>query len=315
MRQQRLHKKLKLSPHNHTGRRLPRSATSHGVLLVILLLTGVLVFSTSHVAVADITEQGQVAVAGFVRGPAPDRAAVITQPANNSTTHVSPIAVSGVCYGFNIIQIYKNGIFAGSTMCTNQKFLLSIDLLIHRNELVAKTVDNMGQYGPDSNPVVVNYIPVMPLTTGSRQLLLTTDQSYQAATAGKSFNLELIATGGKLPYALPIDWGDGTASVVPQDAEGVVKIPHTYQYGGLYKVKTGLTDSAGSKATLDVMVVVNGTPKPAPAFTGPTEEPPTYVAPSLKLIWPLYLLSIALVAVFWLGERAELYRLKKQHHA
>ena len=76
MRHQRLHKKLKLSHHKHTGRRLPRSETSHGVLLVILLLTGGLLLASKELVLAVPPDQsGQVQVAGIVKGPAPDRAA------------------------------------------------------------------------------------------------------------------------------------------------------------------------------------------------------------------------------------------------
>src|SRR5436190_10957389 len=97
-RGQWIHKKLKLSHHKHTGKRLPSKHTSYGVLLVISLAIGFILVVTTRAFMANadaITLDGVLNIKGFVAPPKPNSAATIESPTNKQVFNSIPIDIQG----------------------------------------------------------------------------------------------------------------------------------------------------------------------------------------------------------------------------
>lgn len=321
----RLHKAFKLSHHHHTGKKLAHHHTSYGVLLVLLLAVGITLTLGTRQVSADIAQSGNISLGGVMPGPPPSAAAIIENPTDGLMTDQSVITVDGTCPDDVTVQLFKNAIFAGAVPCENGRFSIQISLLSGKNELVAKVVDLINQYGPDSSPVIVYYNPpsVIPGEGGAspssgqgvNQLILTSDTPTGGVVNGGLYALHLLISGGQAPYALSVDWGDSSEiELVAKSSEGGFVLKHAYKNPGKYIIKVQLTDKSRTKTILQLVVIVHGSAGGSlavPAITAP--EIPTYVPPSFVIIWPLYLLIVLLVLMFWLGERYEIVKLKKQH--
>ncbi len=305
-----LHKKLKLSPHKHSGKLLPHKHTSHGALLLIVLAVGVmLVFATRSIVATALTlsSQGDINLNGKVPGPPPSQPAVITQPTDGQIFSSIPIDVTGTCpAGNNYVELYDNNILMGKTPCSNQAFAFKTDLIIGLNHLVAKVIDNLDQYGPDSPTVTVTYSPPQPpkgtipgpsgTPIPANQLLVTAESQYYGTYQGSSFKLTIKITGGVPPYAINVDWGDHQHDVISRSAEGSFDLTHIYHHGDVFYIQLNASDSAGNKAFNQTAVYVSG-PRPPK----PSEIVSQY--PILAVIWPLYVSSLGAVGTFWLGEK------------
>lgn len=307
-----LHKKLNLSHHRHSGKLIHHRHTSHGALLLVLVSVGVMMFFATRAVVATaqtLTESGDITVSGTVPGPPPSEPAVILAPKNGDVFKQSLVDVSGTCpAGNNFVEIYKNDIFAGATNCLSGTFALKIDLVIGTNKLTAKVKDNLNQYGPDSAPATVTYQPESPPKGKSpagdpaHQLIIVPDSQYFGTIAGNRLSLYITVSGGELPYAVTIDWGDKKKEVIPKGEEGRFGITHTYRYGSIYYIKTRAKDNIGNEAYAQTTVVIAGPKLPTPAELI-TEFP------ILAVIWPMYVATVGAAATFWLGEKYQSRRM------
>ncbi len=107
-----------------------------------------------------------------------------------------------------------------------------------------------------------------------------------------------------MPYAVGVDWGDGNTDLISLAAKGTFEFKHTYSKPGHYTVIITATDSAGRKAYLQLVVVVNGEAGPA-AVTNRS----FFDGGILFILWPLYVLILAMLTSFWLGEKYEKHEL------
>jgi hypothetical protein len=319
--------KLKLSPHQHTGKKLPHHHTSYGVLLLLLLVTGYLFINYSRVAVAGpVSSSGSVNLSGIMPGPPPSSPAVIEKPTAAQRFADQHIQVSGTCPDETVVQIVRNGIFAGSVNCGGGKFQLSIDLLAGSNTLLARVVDNLGQAGPDSATVEVFYDPPTtlpaptpgptsptlqpPTPSALAPLLLTSDSYYRGVLVNQDMRLDLTITGGQNPYAVEIIWGDGERTLLARADSGQFLTSHSYPHGGIYNIVINLKDKNGESFYLQLAALVNGTAVPVASTTKPAS--PGIVGGN-RFLWPAYLIITGFILAFWLGERFEVYWLKRQH--
>lgn len=302
---------LKLSHHSHSGRLRPHEHTSYVPLLALLLIVGVALTTYSIGTAQSWTRPGPAAgavgLSGTMPGKPPTTAATITTPRDGQRFSSSPVTVSGTCPENTLVQIFKNDIFAGSTVCgENGTYSIDIDLLIGENRLIARVYDDLNQPGPDSNTVVAYYdalppqaAPTVPLNISGAQLLLNTDAVYRGVFPGKEFAIPIDILGGTPPYAVNIQWGDSTNRMVPRNDNVTFRVPHTYQKPGTYQITLQGTDAIGRVAFLTVAAIVNGQPETTPAATtAPTPN-------QLLLLWPLYTAALAVVVSFWLGEQRE----------
>jgi hypothetical protein len=309
---------LQLVPHEHSGKVRHHRHTSYSGLLFALVLVGVLLLGSSlatQAAPPAVNPQsGSVGLSGTVRGPAPTTAAMITTPSNGTQTSTIPITVSGTCPANTFVNITKNGVFGGVTTCgSDGTFSLLIDLFDGSNALIARVSDALGQFGPDSAAVNVFYnAPTLNLPGGStgRQLFLEVSTTVLGVDPGQEATRGAVIVGGVPPYAVSWDWGDGNTTLVSQAIDGQVASKHVYDRPGTYRVILRVTDAQGNGAFLQLITVVNGPVNSA----GGTKGDGLGALPGVLLTaWPLYLLALAMVIFFWLGEKREISKLRKQN--
>lgn len=309
---------LKLSHHHHSGKLRPHEHTSYVPLGFLLVIVGFALtsFSTSVQSATpyDGPESGSIGIAGIMPGKPPTTAAVIKSPTTGQRFATSPITFSGTCPENTLVEIFKNDIFAGSTVCTDKgTFSLEVDLLIGQNSVVARVYDALNQAGPDSNIVIVYYDalpnPADSLNSfnfGGNQLLLNTDAVFRGIFPEQTMTVPLDILGGTPPYAVNIEWGDATNKVVPRNDNATFNVTHEYKKPGVYQVVFQATDAGGRVAFLTVAAIVNGQPDPV-AATAPVATPG-----QLLLLWPIFVGAVAVTVSFWLGEQREKRVLEKR---
>ena len=313
---------LQLKEHHHSGKRLHHRHTSYPVLGLLLMICGLLLGGTTVGALASPGPQaGSISLSGTKAGPPPAQPPVITSPHTGQHFGQTPISVSGTCPDNTIVELYKNDVFAGSGPCSAAKtFSFDIDLLYGQNSLVARAYDALNQSSPDSNIVVVFYDATPPQSSPldfanllGNQLLLRTSPVLRGAYPGVDFSLPVEIIGGKGPYSLSIDWGDGKKDLLPRGSNGSFDITHQYARPGTYSVALRASDADAQQAFLQVLVIVNGQGAGAAGGTGAgSASSNNSLTLKLIVIWPLYLLAIMLVIGFWLGEKRERLKLEKQ---
>ena len=235
-----------IAEHKHTGKRLHRRHTSHGVLLALLFVTGVLLFSNLEVLrVFSITSSGQINIGLTVNGAAPSIGAAITRPTRNTIVRETILPVEGLCPQSTLVAIYNNGNFAGSTTCTSSDlFQLLVNLKPGTNILQAQNYDGLNQPGPVTSQTIITYqtpndtLAVEDLPKPQQQkidtimtvapqpaikpcyeqasIIPTQQNSFGVLVAcvernvsvGELFKLPVTIVGGTSPYALSVEWGD-----------------------------------------------------------------------------------------------------------
>ena len=149
---------VSIAPYHHTGRSIHRRHTSHGVLFVALLLTGILLFNNLGALRAyGLTGGGSQTVSVNVLGKPPTIGANITYPTTNTTTKSSQIQVVGTCQPSTLVATYNNGIFAGSSMCSaGGDYATIIQLIVGLNILQSQDYDGLNQPGPVTAQVQIS---------------------------------------------------------------------------------------------------------------------------------------------------------------
>lgn len=306
---------LKLSHHHHSGRLRPHEHTSYVPLGLFLLAVGLALTAYTATAASPLPESGSIGLTGTVPGKAPTVAATIQSPTSQQRFSTSPVTVSGTCPANTLVEVFKNDIFAGSTVCSSAGiYSLDVDLLIGSNVLVARVYDALNQPGPDSNSITVFYdaLPsqggaLAPLEFGGDQLLLNTDAVFRGIFPEQELAIPIDILGGTPPYAVNIQWGDSNNKIVPRHDNTPFKVGHTYSKPGTYQISIQATDSKERVAFLTVASIVNGAQSAPPVAAVSKLE-----VNQLLLLWPLYTSVLAAVISFWLGERREKYILKKR---
>jgi hypothetical protein len=92
--------------------------------------------------------------------------ATIDQPTDGDHPAVNSQTVRGTCPVGLAVEVYRNGVIAGSTNCDSGGiYNLLITLVPGDNLLIAKDADALSQYGPDSNSVTITYDAPLPTPT------------------------------------------------------------------------------------------------------------------------------------------------------
>ena len=307
---------LKLSHHHHSGRLRAHEHTSYLPLGLLLLIVGLALISyTATAADHPAPQADSIGLTGTMPGKAPTVAAVIKTPTDGQRSSISPITVSGTCPETTLVEIFKNDIFGGSTVCSSTgTFSIDLDMLIGQNTLVAKVYDALNQPGPDSNIVTVFYdalpaqaAPLTSLDFGGAQLVLSTDAVFRGVFPDKEMNLPLTVLGGTASFAISIQWGDSTNSVISRNDNQTFNTVHTYKKAGTYQISIQASDSKDRVAFISVVAIVNGQSSVANTTTSTTTT-----VNKLLVLWPLYLGTIAVVISFFIGEWREKKALDKR---
>jgi len=255
-------------------------------------------------------QSGSVGVEGTIPSPAPTQAATIVTPANGAGFSSIPITVSGFCPSGTIVKIFSNNVFVGSVVCNGNTYSLQVSLFSGRNDLVARVFDALDQQGPDSNVVTVNFNDAQFSQFGSH-VLLTSQYARRAAEPNQTLSWPLIISGGLGPYALSIDWGDGTPVELKSIAfAGVVNVEHVYKNAGTYPVTYRAVDANGTAAYLQVIAVAVGSAKTnkSATTTGDTKT----ITETKVAVLPMVLMILLIPTSFWLGRHYELAALRKR---
>jgi len=325
--------KLRLSPHYHSGKLLPHHHTSYGALAALLVLVGL---TMTLISLAVVTpggaDSGNIAVTGIVPGPPPNTAPAILEPTDGAQVSNQLITVSGTCSLGLTVVVNDNQTGVGSASCDqNGAFSLTISLATGTNALTAYHLDDLNQSGPDSNTVTVTYQPASspaePAGTSttepasatteptastasatSNQFLVTAPFRFDGIQSGQSFTLHGDVVGGTAPYAVQINWGDATQTLLSRAAVGPFTSEHTYPRAGQFIIKLTASDATGATTYYQTTASVSGVTGPQP--TSPATTAPVVPAYKLAIIWPLFLVACLTVFSFWLGE---FYDRKQKH--
>ncbi len=314
----------RLSHHSYSGRLTHHRDTSYALLVFLTLAVGVLLASYTTAAKAsdcgvpttpDCT--GSYIVTAVVPGPRPAKPAVITSPSSGQSFTTNPVTVEGTCPSKSLVKIFTNGILVGSILCdANGRFKIPVDLVIGTNSLTALPYNALDQEGPTS-PAVGVTLNQPPGGPGfSTELVIQSENYYRGSVPGEEVVWPIELVGGQAPYAVSIDWGDGTSDVVTRLAPGSFTVKHTYNqvggYLGSFPLIIRASDAAGHTAYLQLTTIVNS------AKAGPTKSAGETAGGLLKMfpfVWPLWVLLLLMILSFWLGERREKKIMQKQLEA
>ena len=277
------------------------------ILFVIFTVTFILWQPLSAAALGSRQnpQSGSLGLQATIPSLPPSTAATITTPLNGQSFTSLPIVISGLCSGNLLIKAFSNNIFIGSSLCVNGSYSLKTDLFNGLNNLYVQDYDSLGQGGPLSNKVSVNFNGGQNATVGS-QVTITSSYAEKGANPGQQLVWPVTISGGTPPYAISTDWGDGQApKLQTASLSGSVNLTHIYSTAGTYTVTVTVSDSKGSTAFLQLVGVANGQvasykqPKPNIANSNYTNR----VTHSPVLLWALFGIIAALGPAFWLGVR------------
>ncbi len=277
-----------------------------GVLLSGLILGGKVAAGPNFPAQ---TGSGSIGLEGTISTAAPKQGATITVPVNGAAFSALPITVSGLCPTGLLVKVFSNNVFVGSVNCTTGSYTIQIDLFGGENQIVARVYDALDQPGPDSNVVSVTYND--PQFIGvTNQLFLTSLFAERGAPPGSELLWPIILSGGISPYAISVDWGDGSSQdLISQTFAGTFNVKHTYKSAGIYKVVVKVTDAKGNTAILQLTAVATGA---LSKIDGKDTGSGASVVKVIIIWWPILLMIPLIVAAYWLGRRSELYSLRKK---
>lgn len=288
-------------------------------LAVVSLLCAGLSLGFSHVAQAatvDNPQEGSIGVEGKIPSNPPSAAPTITTPRSGQVFTTIPITVNGLCTSNLLVKMFSNNVFVGSVQCKNGSYSISVDLFSGQNDLVARMFDAQDQGGPDSNVVTVTFNDVQFNPFGTSLLSLTSNYAARGANPGQKLAWPVVLSGGSSPYAISVDWGDGTSpDLISSAFTGTIDLSHVYKSAGVYKVTVKATDKNGLSAFLQLVATANG----AVTTNASGGAKDTGKQTTTKVLWQPVVACIPLIfASFWLGQRYELASLRKhleQHSA
>lgn len=276
------------------------------ITLVVVLATFLCV---SHVsAQVQNPQNGSTGLQGQIKSPPPSTGATISIPRSGQSFTTPLITVSGLCPDGLLVKLFKNNVFAGSTQCTGSSFSMQADIFDGQNELVVRVYDALDQAGPDSNAVTVS------LATAGGEVVnrvsLTSNYAKRGANPGEVLTWPLILAGGTAPYAISIDWGDGSAADLKSQAfPGTFDVQHTYANPGVYNIIVKATDKNNGVAYLQLVGVGNGalSQDTGTSSSSGSNSATNTTATKTRILWEPAAIIMPFVAVtFWLGRKHEL---------
>lgn len=281
---------------------------------VVLLLLSFLLFAPLQADAIQKIEQGpkgeSFGVEMTIPSPPPTQGATITTPSNGQSFSELPVRVSGICPQDLLVKILVNDVMAGSAFCTDGTFSLDVSLYTGQNDIQARVYDNLDQEGPVSNTVSVSFNNAQFSAFGTL-ITLTSNFARRAAAPGATLTWPLQLSGGSGPYALSINWGDGTPlELKSQSFAGAFDISHIYKNPGVYQVVIRVSDTNGVSAFLQVTAVATGSP--TAGVTVDKDSGTGGITKTILLWQPAIILLLLAIPAFWLGRRYELSELRKQ---
>ena len=271
--------------------------------VMLAAVAAVLFLFPSKPATAQV-ESGSIGVEGRISAPPPTTGAVISVPTNGQSFTELPITVSGICPEGLLVKLFKNNVFTGSAQCTNGSFSIVVDLFSGQNELIARVYDDLDQAGPDSNIVVINFDD--PRAGAGTRVSLTSNFAKRGSNPGETLAWPIVLSGGTGPYAISVDWGDGSElEILSQQFPGTFDIRHVYDSPGVYNIIVKAVDSNSGTAFLQLVGIANGPLSQESPGAGAGSSDPG--EPQVKILWqPAAILIPFVISTFWLGKKYQL---------
>jgi hypothetical protein len=274
--------------------------------LICLVLSGII--GALPAAAVTNPQSGSVGLEGTIPSAPPARGATITVPSNSQSFSSLPITVRGLCPDKVLVKLFKNNVFGGSAQCANGTYSIITDLFSGKNDLIARVYDDLDQAGPDSNTVTVTFNDANFAVFGPR-IILTSDYAKRGANPNQTLDWPVGLSGGQGPYAISVDWGDGSQpDLSSQQFPGIITLHHKYASPGIYNILVKATDKNGATAYLQLVGVANGKASQQ-AASGDSSKTTTIIK---VLWWPAAVAIPLIISTFWLGKRHELYILRKR---
>lgn len=281
------------------------------LLICCLLVLGFVMTSipTVRAAIPDQEKSGSVGLQGTISSGPPTRGATISVPGNGAVFTTVPITVSGICPAGTVVKIFSNNVFMGSAFCNGGSYSVQISLFSGKNDLVARVYDALDQAGPDSNIASVTFNDASYAQFGTH-VMLTSVYAQRGSPPNEELNWPVILSGGIGPYAMSVDWGDGSPTdLTSQSITGTIDLKHIYKSPGIYKVIVKVTDKNGGTAFLQLVAQATGAGQDKVKDGKGDDKSLVKVQ---VIWWPAILMFPLIVAAFWVGRRHELYTLRKQ---
>jgi PKD domain-containing protein len=280
--------------------RLNRSLARIVVVFALVLVPSQMAWAANPGPVS-----GSIGLEGTISTAPPSTGATIAVPANGAVFTAVPITVSGLCPSGLLIKVFSNGVFIGSTVCSGGSYSLQVELFSGQNVLTAIDYDALDQAGPTSNTVNVSFNDAQFLQLGT-QLTLSSIYAERGAPPGSELDWPILLNGGTGPYAISVDWGDGSADeLLSSNTAGTVTIKHTYQSAGIYRVIVEATDKNGNQAFLQLVGQATG------AIQSNSKVNASGIIIITKILWwPMIALVVLIFISFWVGRRYQLKALQ-----
>ncbi len=308
---------LRVTPHEHTGKKLPFYCTSYAALYFLLIFTTLMVLMTNHY-VSAISGDGTISLGGTVTGKPPEIAASITQPSSGQKVSDSQLTISGSCLQDNYIEAYRNDVYAGMSICDQQgRFSITIALVPGENNIFIRTRDALGQYGPNSKSIKVFFTQSAKSTD---PLVIYTDPTQIQIPLKESLNLKYKILGGTPPYSITANWGDGGPDdLLTKNEAGDYSINHVFAKAGTLTVRLNAIDSQASTSSVQTVIIVNPAPNAEALSVGACSETGSGASSNfddlknsctaaigtsiVDRVLPVVAGAGLLTASFWLGEQ------------
>jgi hypothetical protein len=220
-----------------------------------------------------------------------------------------PVEVRGVCTTGLLVKLFKNNVFSGSDSCSNGSFSITIDLFSGFNELVARHYDELDQPGPNSNTVNITFNDSTGTPNIAERITLTSVYASRGADPGKELTWPILISGGVAPFAVSVDWGDGSgADVYSLKIPGEFIIKHIFKQAGVYRVLIKATDSNGRVGYLQITAIANGAVSDN-QVAGAIEAG----AGGIRTVWlwqPMVIMIPLIITTFYLGRKYAVTRIK-----
>lgn len=212
----------------------------------------------------------------------PTQAATVDAPMSGTVFHDAQQKISGGCQIAsppNAISVWRASQLLGSATCSGGSYSLSIVLQLGQNNLVVRTANLNGIYGPDSATTNVSFerpVTAEPLPTGVNQPTTTTQQTGAINQGGLTnlqittqtpfsvlspdnnvVSIQVVVAGGQHPYVLQLNWGDGSTESRSIEQPGTYEFTHTYRTPRSYTVHVQARDVLGSYSEYVYAVVSN----------------------------------------------------------
>jgi len=331
----KLHKRLHLQHHRHTGKLLHHRHTSYRGLTVVFVLAGLSMVGLNALAHAS----GQALINIYATAPVavPTTPAVITAPDNGAQLTSAHTEVAGSCPLVSpqiVVALDIDGAPAGSSVCDGQNdFSLPITLASGSHQLLAHSLTITGGHGPDSDPLHLSYTVARPVSVApaaeqwrtvpatptarltssetlhpnttsstadsSRPLSLSAAAPFSYLGADRTVNWSGDLSGGQAPYHVIIDWGDGQQGEY-NVASGQQQFNH--HYGNLRSRNMVLYISDTSSHSLtEQFAVAAYTALPASGAATQSAEPPAgRDASTTAGLYGLFLTVVCICGIIWL---------------